>query len=167
MGCYADDAKRDFDFGPGAWGGYMPGARYTIANCDTACKGFKYLALQAGGASCFCSNTYSSNNQYAQKDAQECGSPCEGETSDVSTQYCGGEFLNAIYTTSGGDIEGKSNIDSIGSIGTLASMGLVQFIAFAALVAGLALVALRFARPARSVSLTDEEGGIVLTEVQE
>merc|ERR1712054_573727 len=65
LGCYKDNAARDFSAGPKQYG-------YTAESCMNKCQDFKYVALQDGGW-CSCDNTYSTpSNTYSQVGKGEC-----------------------------------------------------------------------------------------------
>jgi hypothetical protein len=95
LGCFIDDADRDFDHGPGA----SAGTGYTFATCKQACEDDEdgptvYMSLQYGGE-CFCQNTYSTASQYSQVSDSECSmvrEPCSS-----ASHSCGGTWRNAVY----------------------------------------------------------------------
>ena len=71
VGCYQDDANRDFDYGPREYG-------YTADSCLEACADFKYFALQHQGW-CSCDNTYGTPEaQYPQLPDNKCGNDLTG-----------------------------------------------------------------------------------------
>merc|ERR1711918_327565 len=66
LGCYVDDGARDFRYGPKTYG-------YDQDRCRTACKQYKFFALQHTGW-CNCDNEYSTpKNKYSERDDRECG----------------------------------------------------------------------------------------------
>ena len=78
-----DDGKRDLNSGPKKYG-------YNVSKCKSACSGFKYSALQAGGW-CSCGNSYSTKPQYKKRPDGECGA-----IKDDGGRH-GGGWRNAIY----------------------------------------------------------------------
>merc|ERR1712048_112922 len=59
IGCYKDTANRALRYVPHQWGGYNPDT------CSTACKDYKYFAVQAGGY-CFCDDDYDHATRYGE-----------------------------------------------------------------------------------------------------
>jgi len=78
IGCFKDDAKRDFAHGPKQYG-------FSMESCQKACYEYKFIALQNNGF-CTCDNTYSTPKSYTQVQNSECG-----------TTLLGGQWRNAVY----------------------------------------------------------------------
>ena len=79
IGCYTDDAQRDLQEGPMAYG-------YNQATCNTACKDYKYFALQDNGW-CVCGDAYATEAKYVKKPDAECGSQGLGKRARSSIYH--------------------------------------------------------------------------------
>jgi len=86
LGCYEDRHARAFRTAPNV----LPGNRYDLKSCESACSGFTYFALQnywAVGSQCFCENDWSHATQY-------------GTSTGCNKNGGGGPYANNIYTRS-------------------------------------------------------------------
>jgi len=94
IGCFKDDAQRDFRYGPKQYG-------YTVATCRVAATqgSKKYFALQHGGW-CSTDNEYSRHKRYERLTNNKCGVTCAGESAQEAVLKCGGPAANAVYQTS-------------------------------------------------------------------
>ena len=81
IGCYVDDAQRDFTNGPKKYG-------YNQLTCNSACQDYPYFSLQNNGH-CRCGSSYSTMPQYVKKPDSECG----------GARGLGGEWRNSVYKT--------------------------------------------------------------------
>jgi hypothetical protein len=86
IGCYKDNKHRDLKHGPKKYG-------YTATSCMSACKKYKFVALQNGGW-CNCDNSYHTPaGEYPKKPEADCNkggvAPGRGK---------GGAWANAVYT---------------------------------------------------------------------
>jgi len=87
IGCYQDNAARDFKHGPKRYG-YQP------SSCNYSCRGYSYFALQNGGW-CSCDNTFSTPAKaYPRKPYSQCNQRGKG---------LGAGYRNAVYRTDTGD----------------------------------------------------------------
>jgi hypothetical protein len=89
-GCFKDNSRRDLKT--------YKGSGFKTETCRAACHRFKYFSMQAG-TSCFCGDGFNTAPEYAQVADSQCGSVCAGEGSLSPDRYCGGSWLNAVYTT--------------------------------------------------------------------
>merc|ERR1711933_319317 len=76
IGCYQDTAYRALRHGPPTFG-------YTPDTCSTACKDYKYFAVQAGGW-CFCDDDYDHATRY-------------GEAGGCPASKMGAEWRNDLF----------------------------------------------------------------------
>ena len=82
VGCYKDDADRDLSV-------YI-GTEYDHVECDSACKGYAYFALQYGDE-CFCGDSYGTpEDLYPRLPDGDCQ-----RTGYCAT--CGGGWANAVF----------------------------------------------------------------------
>jgi len=82
LGCFADNGSRDLKHGPKRYG-------YNPTNCMSACKDYKFIALQNGGW-CNCDNTYSTpSSTYSKQPDNQCNKGGTGQ---------GGGWRNAVYS---------------------------------------------------------------------
>jgi len=82
LGCFVDNGSRDLKHGPKRYG-------YNPTNCMSACKDYKFIALQDGGW-CNCDNTYSTpSSTYSKQPDNQCNKGGTGQ---------GGGWRNAVYS---------------------------------------------------------------------
>ena len=118
IGCFNDDASRDFEDGPNAAG-------YNSKTCAVACANYTYYGLRydtgppAGVGWCACGNTYGTDTapQYVQKSDAECGAACPDEGGLVPLRRCGSPSYarNSVYGTAAVETWKKRVQDSFGS----------------------------------------------------
>lgn len=96
IGCYRDDAERDLEL-------WKDGHSYSYDVCYRACKDYPFFSLQdgqsAGGAQCFCGNSYGSPpRQYPRLAQDNCCQIKEGCSATGDPNYpSGGGWANAVY----------------------------------------------------------------------
>ena len=82
IGCYKDDANRDFKDGPKRYG-------FKPLTCAAACKDYTYFALQNGGY-CSCGDAYATEAKYIKGPDSEC---------NQRFPHGGGPWRNAVFRT--------------------------------------------------------------------
>eukprot|EP00928_Gymnodinium_smaydae_P077315 TRINITY_DN6058_c1_g1_i1.p1 TRINITY_DN6058_c1_g1~~TRINITY_DN6058_c1_g1_i1.p1 ORF type:complete len:1272 (-),score=168.22 TRINITY_DN6058_c1_g1_i1:8-3292(-) len=89
VGCFSDDASRDFKEGP-----HM--AYHNTRSCAEACAGYAYMALQNGNA-CACGDSFATAPQFKPRADDRCSLPCAGENDDFPQHFCGAGWKNGVY----------------------------------------------------------------------
>ncbi|KAF0991106.1 hypothetical protein HZS_1670 [Henneguya salminicola] len=90
LGCFHDKKKTGRDLKMS-----IPVPKLTPDSCVNKCREKKKrFAATQNGYLCFCGSRF---GRYNRTKDEQCGTPCSGDP----TKYCGGHWLNAVYSTDG------------------------------------------------------------------